>query len=415
MFKLPKLLINYTRHLLHTTRIQYEGIRFSSSSIACTDPTLHMSEDHTQLYRTARHFAEKELQPYMMKWDEDEEFPIETMKKAAELGFGGLNVRADVGGSNLSRLETSIVFEALSRGCVSTAAYISVHNMCCWMVDTFGSEELRQKYLHKMVTMESLASYCLTEPGAGSDASHLSLTAKPDGNYFILNGTKSFISGAGSTDVYVIMARTGSSGPKGISCFIVERGTPGLEFGKKEKKVGWNSQPTRAVILEDCRVPISNMVGKLGDGFSIAMNGLNGGRISIASCSLGGAQAAFEQTIEYTKVRKTFGTALSDKQYIQFKLAEMATKLVASRLLVRRAAESLDNNAPETIPLCSMAKLFATDNCFEVCNEALQLHGGYGYMKEYPVQQYMRDTRVHQILEGTNEIMKMIVARNILS
>ena len=386
-----------------------------SSSSLCIDPTLHLRPEQQELYRTARTFADNELKPRMKEWDECETFPKEVMKRAAELGFGGLYTREDVGGSGLSRLETSVVFEGLATGCVSTTAYISIHNMCCWMLDCYGNREQRQRHLPGMVSMDELASYCLTEPGAGSDASALSLAAKREGDVYVLNGTKAFISGAGDTQVYIVMARTGGKGPKGITCFLVEKGTPGLGFGKKEKKVGWNSQPTREVIFEGCPVPAGNRIGEEGQGFSIAMHGLNGGRVNIASCSLGAAQAAIEQTRDHTEMRKAFGQTLSGFQHIQFKLAEMATKLVTSRVMVRRAAESLDGDTPDKVPMCSMAKLYATDSCFEVCNDALQLHGGYGYLKDFPVQQYMRDTRVHQILEGTNEVMKMIIARNIFS
>ena len=385
------------------------------ASPLCTDPTHHLSPEQQQLYRTARTFADNELKPCMREWDEEEEFPKEVMKRAAALGFGGLYVQEGVGGSGLSRLETSVVFEALSTGCVSTTAYISIHNMCCWMIDRYGSEEMRETHLPQMVTMDKLASYCLTEPGAGSDASALSLSARREGDQYVLNGSKAFISGGGESDVYIVMARTGGKGPKGITCFLVERGTAGLGFGKKEKKIGWNSQPTRAVIFEECIIPADNCIGEEGQGFSIAMNGLNGGRVNIASCSLGAAQASLEQTLDHTKVRQAFGQTLSQFQHIQFKLADMATKLVASRMMVRRAADCLDGDTHDKVAMCSMAKLFATDSCFEICNDALQLHGGYGYLKEYPVQQYMRDTRVHQILEGTNEVMRIIISRHILS
>ncbi|KAI6661143.1 Isobutyryl-CoA dehydrogenase, mitochondrial isoform X1 [Oopsacas minuta] len=385
------------------------------ASSLCTDPTHNLSTEQQELYRTARTFADNELKPKMREWDEREEFPKEVMKRAATLGFGGLYVQEGVGGSGLSRLDTSVVFEALSTGCVSTTAYISIHNMCCWMIDRYGSDKQRAEHLPGLVTMDRLASYCLTEPGAGSDASALSLSARKEEGVYVLNGTKAFISGGGDTDVYVVMARTGGQGPKGITCFMVEKNSEGLGFGKKEKKIGWNSQPTRAVIFEDCRIPDSNRIGKEGEGFNIAMNGLNGGRINIASCSIGAAQASLEQTIEHTRVRYAFGKKLSEFQHIQFKLADMATKLVTSRVMVRRAADCLDNDTHDKVSMCSMAKLYATDSCFEVCNDALQLHGGYGYLKEYPVQQYMRDTRVHQILEGTNEVMKLIISRNILS
>ncbi|XP_072449086.1 isobutyryl-CoA dehydrogenase, mitochondrial isoform X2 [Chiloscyllium punctatum] len=335
------------------------------------------------------------------------------MRKAAQLGFGGIYVRQDVGGSGLSRVDTSIIFEALSTGCASTTAYISIHNMCAWMIDAFGSEEQRHMHCPKLCSMEKFASYCLTEPGSGSDAASLITTARQDGDSYILNGSKAFISGGGDTDLYVLMCRTGDKGPKGISCLLVEKGTPGLSFGKKEKKVGWNSQPTRAVIFEDCAVPVGNLIGKEGDGFSIAMHGLNGGRINIASCSLGAAYASILLTQDYLKVRKQFGKPLASSQYLQFKLAEMATGLVAARLLVRNAAAALQEGRQDAVALCAMAKLFATDECFTICNQALQMHGGYGYLKDYAVQQFVRDIRVHQILEGTNEVMRMLISRNL--
>lgn len=336
------------------------------------------------------------------------------MRKAASLGLGGIYVREDVGGSGLSRLDTSIIFEALATGCVSTTAYISIHNMCAWMVDEFGMEQQRKEWVPQLCSMEKFASYCLTEPGAGSDAVALETTAKRDGEYYIVNGTKAFISGGGESDVYLIMCRTGGVGAKGITCLLVEKGSEGLFFGGKEKKIGWNSQPTRQVILEDCRVPVTNRIGGEGQGFTIAMRGLNGGRINIASCSLGAAQSSVDQVRDYLPVRKAFGKSLSDFQYLQFKLADMATDLVASRLMVRQAASALDQLSPNHVTLCAMAKLFATDKCFDICNQALQMHGGYGYLKDYPVQQYMRDCRVHQILEGTNEVMRLLVSRELL-
>ncbi|XP_056296819.1 isobutyryl-CoA dehydrogenase, mitochondrial isoform X2 [Pseudoliparis swirei] len=337
------------------------------------------------------------------------------MRKAAQLGFGGIYVHPDVGGTGLSRLDTSVIFEALSTGCVSTTAYISIHNMCVWMIDTFGNTEQREKFCPDLCSMEKFASYCLTEPGSGSDAASLLTTAQLKGDHYILNGSKAFVSGGGDTDVYIVMCRTGAKGARGISCVVVEKGTPGLSFGKKEKKMGWNSQPTRAVIFEGCAVPVINRLGAEGQGFTMAMKGLNGGRINIASCSLGAAHACLQLARDHLLVRKQFGETLSNNQYLQFKLAEMATKLVASRLLVREAATALQENRPDAVSLCSMAKLFATDECFNICNEALQMHGGYGYLKDYAVQQFVRDIRVHQILEGTNEVMRMIISRNLLT
>ncbi|XP_067133668.1 isobutyryl-CoA dehydrogenase, mitochondrial-like [Centruroides vittatus] len=387
------------------------GIR---SIASCIDPSLGLTEEQVQIQKIANDFAQKEMLPNMSKWDEEEIFPVDTLRKAANLGFGGVYVSDKYGGSGLSRVDASVIFEALAAGCVSTTAYITIHNMCAWMIDEFGSEEQKKKWIPSLTSMEKFASYCLTEPGSGSDAASLSTTAKKEGNYYILNGSKAFISGGGSSDVYVIMVRTGGPGPKGISCVLVEKGTPGLSFGKKEKKVGWNSQPTRAVILEDCKIPVENRIGNEGEGFSIAMKGLNGGRVNIASCSLGAAQASLELALEHLKVRKQFGKPLAEFQHHQFKLSQMATGLVASRLLIRKAAHALQNNLPETVSLCSMAKLFGTETCFNIINQSLQMHGGYGYLKDYAVQQYMRDTRVHQILEGTNEVMQLVISKDIL-
>ncbi|KAG0220856.1 Isobutyryl-CoA dehydrogenase, mitochondrial [Mortierella sp. GBA43] len=373
--------------------------------------------DHEQkeLQTLARNFADNEFAPKMQEWDENQHFPVDVMRKGAELGFGGLYTREDVGGAGLGRLDTSIIFEALSTGDVSTTAYISIHNMVTWMIDVYGSEAQRQKYLPKLCSMEHFASYCLTEPGAGSDAGNLSTTAVKKGSHYVLNGSKAFISGGGSSDVYLIMARTGGPGPKGISCFIVEKGFKGLSFGKKENKLGWNSQPTRAVIMEDCEVPAENLVGVEGQGFSMAMRGLNGGRINIGSCSLGAAQAAIEAAVEHVKVRKQFNQSIANFQNTQFKLADMATSLLSSRLMVRQAAMMLDQNHPDAASICAMAKLHSTDECFKICDDSLQLHGGYGYLKDYKINVYLRDTRVHRILEGTNEVMRMVASRSILS
>ncbi|XP_057289156.1 isobutyryl-CoA dehydrogenase, mitochondrial [Pezoporus wallicus] len=381
---------------------------------SCIDPSAGLTEQQKEFQSVALDFAAKEMAPHMAEWDEKEIFPVDTMRKAGQLGFGGIYVKPDVGGSGLSRLDTSIIFEALSTGCTSTTAYMSIHNMCVWMIDTFGSEEQRRRFCPSLCSMEQFASYCLTEPGSGSDAASLLTSAQRKGDSYVLNGTKAFISGGGDTDVYLVMCRTGGPGPKGISCLLLEKGTPGLSFGKKEKKVGWNSQPTRAVIFEDCVVPVSNRLGAEGQGFSIAMKGLNGGRINIASCSLGAAHASVLLAQEHLTVRKQFGEPLANNQYLQFRLAEMATRLVAARLMVRNAARALQEEREDAPVLCSMAKLFATDACFEICNQALQMHGGYGYLKDYAVQQFVRDVRVHQILEGTNEVMRMIVARSLL-
>ncbi|KAK2193156.1 hypothetical protein NP493_14g02037 [Ridgeia piscesae] len=350
----------------------------------------------------------------MFTWDEQEIFPEEALQHAAKLGFAGIYCSEEYGGTGLKRIDASIIFEALAEGCVSTTAYLTIHNMCAWMVDEFGSETLREKWIPELVSMNKFASYCLTEPASGSDAAALQTTAKLDGDNYILNGTKSFISGGGNSDVYLVMCRTGEPGPKGISCVLVEKGTEGLHYGQKEKKLGWNSQPTRQVIMDNCVVPVSNRIGKEGQGFNIAMKGINGGRLSISSCSLGAAQASIEAAREQLEVRKQFGNYLKDFQYLQFKLADMASRLVASRLMVRNAAAALDAKTSDHVALCAMAKLFATENCTDICNDALQMFGGYGYLKTYPVQQYYRDARVHQILEGTNEIMRMLVARDLL-
>uniref|UniRef100_A0A8D2LJE4 Acyl-CoA dehydrogenase family member 8 n=1 Tax=Varanus komodoensis TaxID=61221 RepID=A0A8D2LJE4_VARKO len=332
--------------------------------VSCIDPSVGLTEEQKEFQKVAFDFAAKEMAPHMAEWDEKEIFPVETMRKVAQLGFGGIYVRPDVGGSGLSRLDTSVIFEALSTGCVSTTAYISIHNMCAWMIDTFGNEEQRHKYCPSLCSMEKLASYCLTEPGSGSDAASLLTSAKRKGDDYILNGSKAFISGGGDTDLYVVMCRTGGPGPKGISCLVLERGMPGLSFGKKEKKVGWNSQPTRAVMFEDCVVPVANRLGEEGQGFNIAMKGLNGGRINIASCSLGAAHASVLLARDHLNVRKQFGEPLASNQYLQFRLAEMATRLVASRLMVRSAAQALQEEREDAVALCSMAKLFATDECF---------------------------------------------------
>ncbi|KAH6562545.1 hypothetical protein BASA50_001812 [Batrachochytrium salamandrivorans] len=384
------------------------------SLLAVVDWSNGLGEETKEYQTLARTFADKELSPNMTMWDETESFPKDALRKAAELGFGAIYCKDDFGGTGLGRLDATIIFEALATGCVSTTAYLSIHNMCAWMIDSFGNNDQREKYLPKLASMEKFASYCLTEPGAGSDAGSLATSAVRKGDYYILNGSKAFISGGGDSDIYMVMARTGGPGPKGISCFVIEKGTPGLSFGKKEKKVGWNSQPTRAVILEDCAVPAKNLIGQEGQGFGIAMRGLNGGRINIASCSLGGAQASLETTIDYVGVREQFGKPLSANQSVQFKLAEMATSLQTSRLIVREAARQLDTNSPTASAWCAMAKLHATDKCFKVADDALQLHGGYGYLKSYKVQQYVRDLRVHQILEGTNEVMRLVISREIL-
>ena len=373
----------------------------------------NLSEDQRAIEDAARAFALAELAPHSARWDEDKVMPRDVLRAAAELGFAGLYVQEDVGGSALGRLDASIVFEQLSYGDVSVAAFISIHNMASWMIDRFGSDDLRRRYLPKLTTMEFVASYCLTEPGSGSDAAAMKTSAVKDGNHYVLNGSKAFISGAGYSDVYVVMARTGGQGAKGVSAFVVENGAPGLSFGAQERKMGWNAQPTAMVNFDDCRVPEVNRIGAEGDGFKFAMAGLDGGRINIASCSLGGAQLALDLAKTHLETRKQFGQALKEFQGLQWRFADMATELDAARLMVRRAAHSLDTKHPNATQHCAMAKRFATDAGFEVANQALQLHGGYGYLRDYPLERIVRDLRVHQILEGTNEIMRVITAREL--
>ena len=373
-----------------------------------------LSDDQRAIQDAARAFATAELAPHSARWDEEKHFPVDVIKKAAELGFAGIYVQEDVGGSGLKRLDAAIIFEELSRGDVATAAFISIHNMASWMIDRFGSDALRQKYLPRLTSMELIASYCLTEPGSGSDAAGLRTTAKLDGDHYVLNGTKAFISGAGVSDIYVAMVRTGVEGPKGISALVIEKGTPGLSFGANERKMGWNAQPTATVNFDDCRVPVENRIGAEGDGFRFAMMGLDGGRLNISACSLGGAGLALDTAIDYAKTRKQFGKPLADLQALQFKLADMATELEAARLMVRNAADALDRRDPAATRLCAMAKRFATDAGFEVANQALQIHGGYGYLRDFPLERIVRDVRVHQILEGTNEVMRVIASREML-
>lgn len=372
-----------------------------------------LNEDQVAIQDAARAFAEGQLAPHSAEWDEKKHFPVDVLRQAAELGFAGIYVNEDVGGSGLSRLDASIIFEALSYGDVPVAAYLTIHNMASWMIDRFGSEDLRQRYLPRLTSMELIASYCLTEPGSGSDAAAMRTTAKLDGDHYVLNGGKAFISGGGVSDVYVVMARTGGEGAKGVSAFVVEKGTPGLSFGANERKMGWNAQPTAQVNFDNCRVPVENRIGQEGEGFRFAMMGLDGGRLNIASCSLGGAQFALDTAKAYLETRNQFGRPLKDFQALQFKLADMATELEAARLMVRQAAHALDNKHPEATKLCAMAKRFATDAGFQVANDALQLHGGYGYLQDYPLERIVRDLRVHQILEGTNEIMRVIIAREL--
>jgi alkylation response protein AidB-like acyl-CoA dehydrogenase len=373
-----------------------------------------LSEDQLAIQEMATAFATETLAPHAIRWDEEKHFPVAEMRQAAALGMGGIYIAEDVGGSGLSRLDAALIFEALSTGCPTVAAYISIHNMCAWMIDRYGSAEQRAAFLPKLCTMEHLASYCLTEPGAGSDAAALKTKAVRDGDHYVLDGQKQFISGAGVSDLYVVMVRTGEAGPSGISTLIVEKDTPGLSFGANEKKMGWNAQPTRAVIFENCRVPVANRLGPEGIGFKIAMAGLDGGRLNIGACSLGGAQSALDKALAYAGERKAFGSRIADFQALQFKLADMATELEAARSLLWRAAAALDAKTPDATKLCAMAKRVATDTGFTVANEALQIHGGYGYLADYGIEKIVRDLRVHQILEGTNEVMRMIVARGLV-
>jgi len=370
-----------------------------------------LNEDQRAIEDAARRFAADRLAPHAAEWDANEHFPIDAMRGAAALGFAGIYIKGDVGGSEMSRLDAAIIFEELSAGCTSTAAFISIHNMASWMIDRFANDEQRRRFLPKLVTMEHIASYCLTEPGSGSDAAALKTRAVRDGDHYALDGSKAFISGAGTSDVYVCMVRTGEDGPKGISCIVVEKGTPGLSFGKKERKMGWNSQPTALVNFDNCRVPVANRIGAEGEGFRIAMMGLDGGRINIGACSVGTARAALDEAKAYAMDRKQFGKRIAEFQGSQFKLADMATELEAARLMIRNAAAALDRRDPHATMLCAMAKRFATDTGFNVANNALQLHGGYGYLKDFAAERHVRDLRVHQILEGTNEIMRVIIGR----
>ena len=376
--------------------------------------TLVFTEEQQMIRDTAAAFARDELRPNAAKWDEESHFPVETIKRAAELGFAGIYVKDDVGGSGLGREDAVLIFEQLSYGCVATAAYISIHNMVSWMVDKFGTSEQRQTWLPRLTSMDLLASYCLTEPGSGSDAAGLKTRAVKDGNDYVLTGTKQFISGAGTSDVYLVMARTGEDGAKGVSAFIVQKDMAGLSFGANEKKMGWKSQPTRQVMMDGVRVPAANRIGPEGDGFKYAMAGLDGGRLNIAACSLGGAQLALDKALNYTKERQQFGKPLADFQATQFKLADMETELEAARVLLYQAARGLDAAHPQATRWCAMAKRFVTDVGFKVANDGLQLHGGYGYLADYEMERIVRDLRVHQILEGTNEIMRVIISRDLL-
>ena len=375
-----------------------------------------LTPDHVAIRDMARDFAAEKLAPNAVAWDEAKHFPVAEMREAAALGMGGVYIGEDVGGSGLTRLDAALIFEALATGCPTVSAYVSIHNMAAWMIDRFGSDEQRRRFLPKLVTMENLASYCLTEPGAGSDAAALKTRASRDGDHYVLHGQKQFISGAGAGagDLYVVMVRTGGEGPSGISTLVVPGDTPGVQLGANERKMGWNAQPTRAVIFDGARVPVENRLGEEGDGFRIAMAGLDGGRLNIAACSVGGAQGALDKALAYMRERRAFGKKLTEFQALQFRLADMATELEAARLFVYAAAAAYDRDEPDTTMRCAMAKRFATDVGFKVANDALQLHGGYGYLSDYGIEKIVRDLRVHQILEGTNEIMRVIVARKLI-
>lgn len=374
-----------------------------------------LTEDQRAFRDTAREFAQREFAPHAARWDAEAEFPRAALRHAGELGFCGLYALEACGGLGLPRLDASIVFEELAAACPSTTAYLTIHNMATWMVSRFARPEVAAEWGPRLASGELLASYCLTEPGAGSDAASLMTRAQRAGDHYVLDGTKAFISGAGATDVLVVMARTGEAGPKGISAFLVAADSPGITYGKKEHKMGWNSQPTRSISFDGVRVPASHLLGVEGEGFAIAMKGLDGGRINIATCSVGAAQGALNATLAYVQERRQFGRPLADFQALQFKLADMATELVAARQMVRLAASRLDAEAGDATLYCAMAKRLATDLGFAICNEALQIHGGYGYIREYPLERYLRDARVHQILEGTNEIMRVIIARRVLT
>lgn len=373
-----------------------------------------LNEDQRAFRDVAAQYTEEFFVPNAAEWDENNIFPREELKKAAELGFGGIYVREDVGGSALTRLDAALVFEQLSKGCPSTAAFISIHNMSAWMIDTFGADALRERFLPEVCSMEKIASYCLTEPGSGSDAAALKTKAVRDGDHYVLNGSKAFISGGGASDLYVTMVRTGDDSPNGISCLVVEDGTPGMSFGAQERKLGWHSQPTAMVIFEDCRVPVANLVGDEGQGFKIAMAGLDGGRLNIGACSIGAAQASLDHAIAHMRERKQFGKPLAAFQALQFRIADMVTELEAARLLLYKAAQMVTDKHPDATQYAAMAKRLATDTGFDVVNQALQLHGGYGYLRDYPIERFLRDLRVHQILEGTNEVMRLIVSRAVL-
>ena len=373
-----------------------------------------LTEDQLAVRDMARAFAAERIAPHALEWDERRHLPIDVIREAAGLGIGGIYIRDDVGGSAMTRFDAALIFEALAQGCPAVSSFISIHNMAAWMIDAYGSDEQRRKWLPRLCAMDLVASYCLTEPGAGSDAAALRTRAVREGDHYVVNGQKQFISGAGANDLYVVMVRTGGEGAGGVSTLVVDKDTPGVSFGANERKMGWNAQPTRAVIFENARVPVANRLGEEGIGFKIAMAGLDGGRLNIAACSLGGAQSALDKSLAYMKERKAFGKRLDEFQALQFKIADMATELEAARTFLWRAAAALDRKDADATMLCAMAKRFCTDAGFEIANDALQLHGGYGYLAEYGVEKIVRDLRVHQILEGTNEIMRLIVSRKLI-
>ncbi|MGP9782468.1 acyl-CoA dehydrogenase [Arthrobacter sp. MYb211] len=373
-----------------------------------------LNEEQRELVEAVREFAAEKIAPHALEWDEKQHFPVDVLAEAGELGMGGIYVSEAYGGSGLSRSDAVLIFEELSKACPTIAAYISIHNMVVWMIDSFGTEVQRAQWLPGMVAMQDLGSYCLTEPGTGSDAAALTTSAVRDGDEYVLNGVKQFISGAGSSALYLVMARTADTGGRGISAFLLPADAPGLSFGAKEKKMGWNAQPTRQVIMQDVRIPVENLLGAEGDGFTIAMRGLNGGRLNIGACSIGGGQLALEKSVAYLKEREAFGGPLTRQEALVFKLADMDMELEAARTLLRRAAAALDAQTSDALRLCAMAKKVATDAGFNAANAAIQLHGGYGYLSEYGLEKIVRDLRVHQILEGTNEIMQLIVGRGLV-
>jgi alkylation response protein AidB-like acyl-CoA dehydrogenase len=373
-----------------------------------------LTEDQRAIQEMARKFTADRITPYAAKWDEEHHFPRDVVKAAGELGLGSIYVSEASGGIGLGRLESALIMEAMAYGCPTTSAFISIHNMATWMIDCFGDDEIKANFLPQLVSMDKIASYCLTEPGSGSDAAALKTTAKLDGDHYVVNGTKQFISGGGINDIYVVMVRTSDDGAKGVSCLVIEDGTPGLSFGAPEKKLGWNASPTAQVIFDNCRVPVSNRVGAEGDGFKFAMAGLDGGRLNIGACSLGGAQRCLDEAIGYVKDRQQFGKAIAEFQNTQFVLADMATDLEAARALLYLAAAKVNENAPDKSRFSAMAKKLSTDNGSEIVDKALQMFGGYGYLRDYPIERFWRDLRVHRILEGTNEVMRMIIGRDLL-